>query len=133
MIVRHWTGQRKLISILNQLGHSIADPKVMEVDTAIAARQMVRGQTPKGFKKHVFTQLAWDNNDFGEETLSGKGTTHNTNGIIVQIGSSQKVKLMETLAPSPKLVGAASSSLKSLFLTTTHGRKLDLQQIHVTT
>ena len=26
----------------------------------------------------------WDNNDFGEETLSGKGTTHNINGIIIQ-------------------------------------------------
>lgn len=28
--------------------------------------------------------LVWDSNDFGEETLSGKGTTHNTNGIIIQ-------------------------------------------------
>ena len=26
----------------------------------------------------------WDNNDFGQETLSGKGTTHNTNGVVVQ-------------------------------------------------
>lgn len=26
----------------------------------------------------------WDNNDFAEETLSGEGTTHNTNGILVQ-------------------------------------------------
>lgn len=35
----------------------------------------------------------WDNNDFGEETLSGKGTTHNTNGIIVQRSSNGNLEL----------------------------------------
>ena len=30
------------------------------------------------------TTLAWDNDDFSEETRSGKGTTHITEGIIIQ-------------------------------------------------
>ena len=34
----------------------------------------------------------WDNNDFGEETLTGAGTTHNTNGIILQ-WESQETRL----------------------------------------
>ena len=28
--------------------------------------------------------LCWDNNDIQEETYSGKGTTHCTNGIVIQ-------------------------------------------------
>jgi len=33
---------------------------------------------------HLFTTLAWDNIDQIEETLTGEGTTHRVNGIIVQ-------------------------------------------------
>lgn len=29
-------------------------------------------------------RVVWDNNDVCEETLSGKGTTHNTNNILIQ-------------------------------------------------
>ena len=32
----------------------------------------------------MFTNLAWDNIDRLEETLTGKGTTHRVNGIVVQ-------------------------------------------------
>ena len=32
----------------------------------------------------MFVSFAWDNNDINEETLTGEGTTHCTNGIIVQ-------------------------------------------------
>ena len=37
-----------------------------------------------GFSKKVSATLAWDNDDFCEETKSGKGTTHVTGGIILQ-------------------------------------------------
>lgn len=30
------------------------------------------------------TVIVWDNIDFGEETTNGAGTTHHTNGIMVQ-------------------------------------------------
>jgi hypothetical protein len=56
----------------------------IEHDTALAECALKSDGIPAGFKKDVFTTLVWDNNDFGEETLSGKGTTHNTNGIIIQ-------------------------------------------------
>ena len=39
---------------------------------------------PAAIKPHVFTNLAWDNIERIEETLSGKGTTHRVNGIVVQ-------------------------------------------------
>ena len=31
-----------------------------------------------------FSTIVWDNNDFNEETVSGKETTHVANGIILQ-------------------------------------------------
>ena len=39
---------------------------------------------PENILPHLFTTLAWDNIDQIEETLTGEGTTHRVNGIIVQ-------------------------------------------------
>jgi len=39
---------------------------------------------PTSIKSHVFTNLAWDNIDRLEEILTGKGTSHQVNGIAVQ-------------------------------------------------
>ena len=58
---------------------------VLQHDTALSEQQVSnKSDVPEGFLKKRFTRLAWDNHDFGEETLTDKGTTHNTNGIIVQ-------------------------------------------------
>ncbi|XP_070569267.1 uncharacterized protein [Ptychodera flava] len=84
MAVRHVTGSSSLIGLLNGLGHCVSHSKVLEHDTALAIQQLHGDGLPPGFCQEVFTTLVWDNNDFGEETLSGKGTTHNTNGIIIQ-------------------------------------------------
>ena len=39
---------------------------------------------PSNIKPFGFTVFCWDNNDILEETPSGAGTTHCTNGIVVQ-------------------------------------------------
>ena len=39
---------------------------------------------PNGFCPKVFTVAVWDNIDWDEETVSGSGTAHHTNGILVQ-------------------------------------------------
>ena len=39
---------------------------------------------PDNLLKKNPTILIWDNIDFTEETLSGHGTSHHTNGILVQ-------------------------------------------------
>ena len=41
---------------------------------------------PRNVNVGLFTTIVWDNNDFNEETLTGKGTTHFTNGIVIQRG-----------------------------------------------
>ena len=40
--------------------------------------------TPPNIQPNVHVVMCWDNTDINEETLSGHGTTHCTNGIIIQ-------------------------------------------------
>ncbi|XP_072180614.1 uncharacterized protein [Diadema setosum] len=78
MAVRHITGSAQLIGLLNGFGHATSHTKVLEHNTALAKKEIQNGENK------VHTTLVWDNNDFGEETLLGRGTTHNTNGIAIQ-------------------------------------------------
>ena len=62
--------------------------KVEENETALCLLK-ISGATdevmlPENMLPHLFTTLAWDNIDQIEETLTGEGTTHGVNGIIVQ-------------------------------------------------
>lgn len=59
--------------------------KLLDYDTALSELQLLTDNlVPSGFKKETFTTVVWDNNDFCEDTPSGKNTTHGTNGIIIQ-------------------------------------------------
>jgi hypothetical protein len=40
--------------------------------------------TPPNIQPNVPIVLCWDNNDINEETVRGHGTTHCTNGMIIQ-------------------------------------------------
>ena len=79
------TGSSRIIGILNGLGHSVSHSAVFEHDTALANKQLWTDNiVPEGFIKIIPTTVIWYNNDFMEETPSGEGTTHNTNGLLVQ-------------------------------------------------
>lgn len=73
MTLRHLTGSAKLQQLINSFGHCVSHSVTLEHDTALATKQLQRkSDVPLGFRRNVFTTLVWDNNDFGEETLSGK-------------------------------------------------------------
>ena len=58
---------------------------VLEHDTALANKQLyMENIVPEGFIKKIPPTVIWDNSDFREETPSGEGTTHNTNGLLVK-------------------------------------------------
>jgi hypothetical protein len=85
LTVRHLTGSSQLLTLLNKLGHSASVTSVIAYETSLAQLQLQCGlEIPAGFEKGKPTVLVWDNIDFGEETLSGRGTTHHTNGIMLQ-------------------------------------------------
>ena len=87
LTVRHLTGSSNVLSLLNRLGHYASWNTVVSLDTSLAQLQLLEGRDkiPKGFSKKAPTILVWDNIDFGEETLSGLGTTHHTNGICYKV------------------------------------------------
>ncbi len=79
-----------MIELLNGFGHYASNSVVLNHDTALAESQITHGENAlaSNIQPAISTLLVWDNNDFGEETLSGCGTTHNTNGIIIQISAN---------------------------------------------
>ena len=77
LTMRHMTGSSSLIGILNGF-----------VSFRCAWAWYSSGKqasiVPEGFIKKIPTTVIWDNNEFREETPSGEGTTHTTNGLLVQ-------------------------------------------------
>ena len=85
LTMRHMTGSSSIIGISNGLRHSVSHSAVLEHDTALAYKQLCTDNiVPEGFIKKIPTTVIWNNIDFMEETPSGEGTTHNTNGFLVQ-------------------------------------------------
>jgi hypothetical protein len=87
--IKTLTGNVELIRTLNRLGHSCSYTRLQEIDTALCIEKMNSGgggkpSLPSGIHPCVPTVLAFDNIDRQEETLSGAGTSHRVNGIIVQ-------------------------------------------------
>lgn len=80
LAVRHLTGSSQVLTLLNRLGHCASRVTVTSFETDLAQLQLATAQhVPPGMVKHTPTILVWDNIDFGEETVSGHGTTHHTN------------------------------------------------------
>ncbi len=87
--VKSLTGNVETIKCLNRLGHSISYTHMTEIDTALCLKKManmpgVGVPLPESVEPEFHTTLAFDNIDRVEETLSGSGTSHRVNGIIIQ-------------------------------------------------
>ncbi|KAG8176723.1 hypothetical protein JTE90_003354 [Oedothorax gibbosus] len=85
-------------------------------DTDLALKELKsKILVPPGFDKSIFTTLVWDNNDFGEETLTGAGTTHNTNFSLLQWESQET-----TLEPEISFEMCKKSRKRTLDSTSTY-------------
>lgn len=89
MVVRRVTGSTELTTTLNKFGHTGSSSKLQKIEAAVGELRQHEGsgQVPTNIAKHVSVMFVFDNNDFSEETPSGKDTTHCTNGIIIQPSS----------------------------------------------
>jgi hypothetical protein len=77
--VKTLTGYVELMQILNRFGHGISYSQLEENDTALSLENMASNLNqspiiPRATQPNLFTNLAWDNIDRLEETLTGKGT-----------------------------------------------------------
>jgi hypothetical protein len=90
--VRNLTGNEEVVKLLNRFGHCLSYNKLQDYEEALVKKYHAHGMNslihPPKIKRRVFATMIWDNNDLCEETLTGVGTTHVTNGIIVQQGVS---------------------------------------------
>ena len=101
--IKSMTGNAELIKIMNRLGHGVSYTKFAEVDSAYAIQKISTnlGLIPEEIQPYQQASIVYDNIDRLEETLSGAGTTHRVNGIVIQkafIGP----KLPQNLIDLPK-------------------------------
>ena len=88
--IKSLTGNVELITILNRLGAGLSYTQLSEIDTALCLRKLalitpdVEIALPESVQPYVNTTVCFDNIDRMEETLSGSGTSHRVNGIIIQ-------------------------------------------------
>ena len=84
------TGSVRLLRILHGLGHTASVATVYKHDTALAIASSREQDIiiPRNINPRTFSTIVWDKNDFNEETVSGKGTTHVANGIMLQNGNT---------------------------------------------
>ena len=78
------TGSRKIVDILNRLGHSVSYNTAEELETELTFSSLENNRTtPAGMSLSptLCTGVAFDNFDRYVETLTGKDTLHDTVGI----------------------------------------------------
>ena len=134
MTVHQMTGSTKLINILHGLGHSVSSSTVCKHDSALASISNAADQVniPRNVNVGLFTTIVWDNNDFNEETLTGKGTTHVTNGIVIQRGEpahNRKVtvnKKIRTLIAPEQNIKPYTSMTKGVPSLSEHSSDLEI-------
>ena len=88
--VRNITGNKEVTNMLNRFGHCYSYSKIQDYEKALVKKLHADNANsltlPVTIQRGAFCTFVWDNNDLCEETLTGHGTTHVTNGIIIQRG-----------------------------------------------
>ena len=89
MTMRHITGSKQVVTILNRMGHCSSYDDVEIIDTSLAAEVIAQTENsgvviPTNITPGPFVQMATDNNDLLEHTLDGKHTTHSTTLVMYQ-------------------------------------------------
>ena len=134
LAMRHLTGSAQVIDILNKFGHSVSYSSTLQLESGLAQlRLQQKDHIPEGFHPQVHTNLVWDNIDFNEETVTGSGTTHHTNGIMIQ----SNVNRNDQSFSRPSVVKSRAfakekSSLPNFFITKKEGpRKIGNDVVNI--
>ena len=86
------TGSRRIVEILNRMGHSIGYHMAESIETEVASSILEKNRLLPDIMQQqagLSTGIAWDNYDELTETLSGKNTLHDTVGICYQNRSAR--------------------------------------------
>ena len=88
MCMKHLTGSKQLITLLNRMGHCSSYEEIAQLATSLANESLARADysgvlIPNNINPGVFIQMTADNNDINKETIDGKNTTHVTTLAIL--------------------------------------------------
>ena len=100
------TGSRRVIEILNRLGHSICYHTAETTETELASNISKKDKLIPDMllqKPDLSTGLAWDNHDELTDTLSGRDTFHDTVGVCYQNKILNPVSLEEHVCHEKEL------------------------------
>ena len=108
--VKHLTGSKEVVKLLNRFGHSISYEEVIKLEKSLVQETLLDydGSShliPSNIVAGKFIQAAADNLDFNEQTLDGKNTTHATTLVLYQraenrnFGAKVSTKFSKILKP----------------------------------
>lgn len=85
----HLTSSKQMITLLNRMGHCISYDEMKSVDASLATEVLAQSEEygtvlPSNIVPGSFVQMGSDNNDFNDETVDGKNTTHVTTMVVYQ-------------------------------------------------
>ena len=89
MSTHHLTGSKQIIMLLSRMGHCISYEEMKSVDASLATEVLAQSEEydtvlPSNISPGSFIQMGSDNDDFNEETIDGKNTTHVTPIVVFQ-------------------------------------------------
>ena len=132
LTIRHLTGSSQLLEIMNRLGHCVSPPSAVGFETALAEYQLAtETEIPKCMERRFPTVLVWDNIDFGEETLSGQGTTHHTSGIMVQREIKEHEGCRTVVMKKRERTLKPQKSVLDTYINTKRQGPRELEEVHV--
>ncbi len=101
--VKNLTGSVEIVTLLNRFNHCISDSRLHRHENDLWNKQCEQHgnnvRAPTNIFPGIYVTAVWDNIDLNQETLDGSGTTHHTNGILLQqntVGCSPSTDMIET-------------------------------------
>ena len=81
MSVKHLTGSKQLVTLLNRMGHCSSYDEIEQVETSLANESLAKADVsgviiPTNINPGAFIHMAADNNGINEETIDGKNPRH---------------------------------------------------------
>lgn len=114
LVTKSMTGSRRMVEILNRLGHCVSYTVVEELETELAYGCAVETNIlPNGLiakNPNLRTHVAFDNYDKYVETSSGKDTLHDTVGIVYQNIEKTNVENLNNPTTQPDLTDEKSTA-----------------------
>ena len=92
LVIHRMTGSKEVSNMLHKCNHAISYQDIRMQNMAWSRMVSLRKLLLSSMRKGVTTHSTLDNNDGRQETITGAGTTHDTNKTLFQLPTSEEKK-----------------------------------------